>query len=73
MNFDCFVLKYVLLFNSGHLNLVCSKGAIRRTNPRHPEYRRTNKGGGVHPHIVAALFVRPAHCPTNNFISTNGI
>jgi len=40
-----------LLFNSWHPNLVCFKGGIRRTEPRHPEYRlkwpgirRTKKG-----------------------------
>ena len=31
--------KIHLLFKSWHPNLVCSKSGIRRTNPRHPEYR----------------------------------
>ena len=42
-----FVLNIFLLFNSWHPNLVCSKSGIRRTNPRHPEYRLNGPASGV--------------------------
>ena len=39
-----FVLNIFLLFNSWHPNLVCSTSGIRRTKPRHPEYRLKRTG-----------------------------
>ena len=47
MNFDCFVLKSVLLFNLWRPNLVCPKRGIRCTNRRHPEYRSKCTASGV--------------------------